>query len=306
MIYNPQLKTFIAVCDAGSFSKAAEKLYITPTAVIKQINLLEESMHVRLFERTNHGVVLTGAGRSFCKDARKIMAWSDEAVKRAQSIYNGEGQRVIRIGSSPITPVQPFLECWDQIQKEDPELTFHIVPFQNTPENAREILGNLGTKIDVVPGIFDEQLLKYRHCLGEELYRIPLELAVPRSNPLYEKKRIEMKDLYGQHVMLLREGSFNEVDRLRKDLMLEYPQIAVETFPFYCTEVFNQCEDRSWLLMSIAYWRDVHPLLRVIPVQWEYQIPYGILYAREPLPVVNRLLNAIRKTKHLKSESISR
>lgn len=35
MIYNPQLKTFIEVADAGSFSKAAEKLYITPTAIIK-------------------------------------------------------------------------------------------------------------------------------------------------------------------------------------------------------------------------------------------------------------------------------
>lgn len=39
-MYNPQLKTFIRVADAGSFNKAAEKLYITPTAVIKQINLL--------------------------------------------------------------------------------------------------------------------------------------------------------------------------------------------------------------------------------------------------------------------------
>lgn len=41
-MYNPQLATFIRVADAGSFSKAAEASYITPTAVIKQINLLED------------------------------------------------------------------------------------------------------------------------------------------------------------------------------------------------------------------------------------------------------------------------
>ncbi len=40
-MYNPQLETFIRVADAGSFNKAAEQAYITPTAVLKQINLLE-------------------------------------------------------------------------------------------------------------------------------------------------------------------------------------------------------------------------------------------------------------------------
>ena len=45
-MYNPQLETFLRVADAGSFNKAAEESYITPTAVIKQINLLEESSTV--------------------------------------------------------------------------------------------------------------------------------------------------------------------------------------------------------------------------------------------------------------------
>ena len=49
-MYNPQLETFIRVADAGSFNKAAEEAYITPTAVIKQINLLEAELDVKLFE----------------------------------------------------------------------------------------------------------------------------------------------------------------------------------------------------------------------------------------------------------------
>lgn len=44
MMYNPQLDTFLCVAESGSFNKAAEKLYISPPAVIKQINLLEESL----------------------------------------------------------------------------------------------------------------------------------------------------------------------------------------------------------------------------------------------------------------------
>ena len=52
-MYNPQLDTFIRVADAGSFNKTAELAYITPTAVIKQINLLEESVGIKLFEQTH-------------------------------------------------------------------------------------------------------------------------------------------------------------------------------------------------------------------------------------------------------------
>ena len=62
-MYNPQLETFIRAADAGSFSKAAEESYITPTAVIKQINLLEASLDVKLFERT-HRAALKGKNNS--------------------------------------------------------------------------------------------------------------------------------------------------------------------------------------------------------------------------------------------------
>lgn len=54
-MYNPQLETFIHVADAGSFNKAAEQAYITPTAVLKQINLLEADLGVQLFEEPTGG-----------------------------------------------------------------------------------------------------------------------------------------------------------------------------------------------------------------------------------------------------------
>ncbi len=72
-VYNPQLETFIRVADAGSFSKAAEQSFITPTAVIKQINLLEDGLGVKLFERTHRGLTLTKAGVSLYNDAKYVI-----------------------------------------------------------------------------------------------------------------------------------------------------------------------------------------------------------------------------------------
>lgn len=81
-MYNPQLETFIRVADAGSFNKAAEQSFITPTAVIKQINLLEADLGVKLFERTHRGLLLTKAGKSLYNDAKYVIQYCKDSVTR--------------------------------------------------------------------------------------------------------------------------------------------------------------------------------------------------------------------------------
>lgn len=98
-MYNPQLDTFLCVAESGSFNKAAEKLYISPPAVIKQINLLEESLGVQLFVRTHRGLVLTEAGKSFVQDARYIIQYCKDSMTRARNAMQESGS-VIRIGTS--------------------------------------------------------------------------------------------------------------------------------------------------------------------------------------------------------------
>lgn len=160
-MYNPQLETFIRVADAGSFNKAAEEAYITPTAVIKQINLLESSLDVKLFERTHRGLTLTNAGKSLYQDTKYIIQYCRDSVTRAKNAMQKD-EKVIRIGSSPMTPAQLLMGLWTRIQVHCPDMKFQIIPFENTPENAREILGNLGKHIDVVGGIFDDTMLGLR------------------------------------------------------------------------------------------------------------------------------------------------
>ena len=84
-MYNPQLETFLCVAEAGSFNKAAEKMYVSPPAVIKQMNLLEDSLGVRLFERTHRGLALTKAGQSLAQDARYIIQYCKDSVTRAKN-----------------------------------------------------------------------------------------------------------------------------------------------------------------------------------------------------------------------------
>ena len=100
MLYNPQLETFLKAADAGSFSKAAEELYITPTAVIKQVTSLENGLGLQLFHRSPRGLKLTEAGKSIYKDAQYLIDFCKDALIRANNAAE-EGERVIRIGTSP-------------------------------------------------------------------------------------------------------------------------------------------------------------------------------------------------------------
>lgn len=84
MMYNPQLETFLCVVEAGSFSKTAEKLYISPPAVIKQINSLESSLGLQLFDRSHRGLQVTPAGTSMYKDAKYVIQYCKESVARAE------------------------------------------------------------------------------------------------------------------------------------------------------------------------------------------------------------------------------
>lgn len=82
-MYNRHLNTFLYVADHGSFSKAAEAMFISPTAVTKQINLLEDRLGVKLFHRTYQGLSLTEAGRIVYSGAREIISLSDNVCRRA-------------------------------------------------------------------------------------------------------------------------------------------------------------------------------------------------------------------------------
>lgn len=293
-MYNLQLETFIVVADLGSFNKAAEALYITPPAVTKQINLLEKDLGLQLFVRTHRGLALTEAGKSLYKDAKYIIQYCKDSVERDRKAME-EKDNIIRIGTSPMTPAAPLVRLWAKVRNDYPDIRLQMIPYMNSQENAREILKNLGTNIDVVGGIFDETMLKLRQCQGMELSRKRICCAVSVNHRLAGKEMLTVQDLYGERFLMMHRGWSNYVDELRDDIWKNHPQIKVVDFDIYSMEIFNQCENSNEILMAVENWTDAHPLLKIIPVEWKYTIPYGILYSTEPSNLVKRFLKAIKK-----------
>lgn len=289
-MYNHQLDTFIMVADVGSFNKAAERLYISANAVMKQINILERNIGFPLFERTHTGLKLTRAGKSFYKDAKYIIQYSKEALVRANQIKD---ERIIRLGVSFTTPVDYIMDLWNQMN--DQSLKLELVSFENTPENAKEIMKNFGQKMDIVAGIYSHNLLKERNCLALKLYESPLALAIPRTHPLASKEIIKIEDLKDEKILILKKDYLEDIDRLRIDLLSKNPSIILEEIPFFNIKAFNQCANENKLMIVIPEWKNIHPMLKIIPVQWNYTIPFGIMYSKHPSNDVQYFLNKIEE-----------
>ena len=290
-MYNHKLDTFIRVADAGSFSKAAEESHITPTAVIKQINSLEATLGLQLFERTHRGLKLTKAGTSLYNDTKYLIQFCGNSIRCAKNAA-GHSDNVIRVGVSPMTPGDFLLSLCPQIHALCPDIKFQLIPFDNTVINATEILGNLGRDIDVIASWFDNNYESTFGCAAMKLKDDPICCAVGIHHNLSSKNVLTVDDLCGETLMIINNWN-PYVDNLRSFAVEK--EINFVYFDFYDLRVFNQCENSNNILMAFDSWRNAHSLMKILPVEWEFTIPYGLLYSQEPSDVMKKFLEAVTK-----------
>ena len=228
------------------------------------------------------------------QDVKYVIQYCRDSVIRARNAMKEEGE-LVRIGTSPMTPASVLVELWPRLHEHDPNMKFQLIPFDNTPENAREILGNLGTNIDVIAGIFDDTMLKLRQCAGTEIRKEPICCAVSVRHPLAAKDRLSIQDLYGERLLLMHRNWSSYVDRMRDELTDRHPEIRIVDFDFYNMEIFNRCENSNDILMAFEGWANVHPLLKILPVEWDYTIPFGMLHAKTPSETIKKFLTIIQE-----------
>ncbi|WP_354644642.1 LysR family transcriptional regulator [Kitasatospora camelliae] len=85
-----KLRYFVAVAEHLGFGRAAQELYIAQPVLSRQIRSLEEELGYPLFTRTTRRVELTAAGRQLQKEAKRITATVDTALRRVQEAARGE------------------------------------------------------------------------------------------------------------------------------------------------------------------------------------------------------------------------
>jgi DNA-binding transcriptional LysR family regulator len=291
-MYHPLLDTFITVADCGSFTKAAERLYISSTAVMKQMNTLENHLELKLIERTSSGICLTPAGEIVYKEAKFMINFSKKTIADAKATTLNY-DTTFCVGTSLLNPAKPFMDLWYKVNQDFPDYKLHLVQFEDNHEGILSEIRQLGKKFDFLIGVCDSKAW-LSLCNFLPLGRYKKMIAVSREHRLAKKDRINLDDLYGETLMMVKKGDSGVNDFIRNDLEQNHPKIRIEdTSQFYDLSVFNHCAESENVLLTIECWKDVHPGLVSIPVNWEYSIPYGLLYSPDAPEDVLRFVRTI-------------
>lgn len=120
-----QLRYFIAVADAGSFSGAAAALGVIQPTVSQQVQKLEDRLHTNLFERHARGVRLTHAGQELLRSARRIMFEVDRALTSVSRIARTEAGK-LPLGFYTSLSSGPLREALAALRAESPDITFEL------------------------------------------------------------------------------------------------------------------------------------------------------------------------------------
>lgn len=293
-MYNPILDTFITVADCGSFTSAAERLYISPTAVMKQMNTLETHLGLILTMRTQSGIKLTASGQVIYRNAKLMIEYSRKSIAEANAAAHA-ADTTFCVGTSLLNPAKPFMDLWYRVNKDFPGYKLHLVPFEDNHDGILSEIEKLGKKFDFLIGVCDSKAwLSLCSFLPLGSYR--KMVAVSREHRLASKQKIEISDLYGETLMMVRRGDSGINDFIRRDIEKNHPQIKIEDTPqFYDLSVFNRCAETNNVLLTIECWQEVHPALVTIPVKWDYKIPYGLLYSNDAPDDVLRFVDTIKE-----------
>ncbi|KYG90337.1 LysR family transcriptional regulator [Metasolibacillus sp. FSL H7-0170] len=165
------IQSFVVAADTGNFREAAEKLFISQPSITIHIQLLEESLQVKLFHREHTKIWLSEEGKFFLKQAKEILQKVEDS-KRDTLFYANQYRKSITIALSPLLVETnlPLIIYQFLMEHKEYEIKIAVVDSEQIDEQL------LANQVHIGIGIGGS-----RHHLihAEKIMSSPLQLAVP-------------------------------------------------------------------------------------------------------------------------------
>jgi DNA-binding transcriptional LysR family regulator len=191
-----QLRTFVAIADAGGVARAATRLNLSQPAASRQMQVLEAELGVQLFDRIGRRVRLTSEGEDLLGRSRQLLADAQSLRERARALEAGH-TGVIKIGATPPmieTVLTAFLAGHRQ---RHPGVAIHI-----TEDGGAGLISRLergDVQLAYVPAGDDR-------FAGRLLYPVHVMAVMREAHPLYRRGTLELSQLADEPLVLLRRG----------------------------------------------------------------------------------------------------
>lgn len=186
------IRYFVAVAEALSFTKAAEKLRLAQPSLTRQVRNLEAEIGVKLLDRSNNRVVLTEEGLLFLGDSKKLLAMCAESIAAVQRMHRG-GSAGLSIGYVANIHYGLLPATLGAFRKLSPGVALNL--FDMT--SAEQIAALESRKIDlgfvgIRPGLSGHALSS--ECVAYDA----MVVALPGEHPLAKKSKVKLADLASQ------------------------------------------------------------------------------------------------------------
>ena len=196
------LRYFVAVAEALSFTKGAQRLHIAQPSLTRQIRDLEEEIGVRLLDRTRQKVRLTDEGRSFLADAKRVLNLAREIVESVQSLGRRE-TTALNIGYVANLFYDLLPVTLASFQHAYPTVSINLFDMTcgdqfRAIEDGRIDLGFVGLREAVA-----ERNLQFRPIAS-----YPVVAALPKDNPVAGKPVVRLKELEPMFFIGMSESSY--------------------------------------------------------------------------------------------------
>ena len=216
MISLKQFKYFVEIVEAGSYSRAAEKLYIAQSALSRQIKELEDELQTQLLVRDSRHIELTPAGQLFFERARRILEDIDDTVVQARQIGVG-AQGLIRLQHSSSVILTPRLTAViRRLLDAFPGVTLDVnmAPSENQTLDIEEGRADIGL-------IRLPTLRKYPHIRVREIASERLMVAVSQHSPLAALDNVDLAALSQESFISIPHKDRGGLSYLVANLCLE-------------------------------------------------------------------------------------
>ena len=198
------LSAFIAVSSTGSFSRAAELLFITQPAVSKRIASLESELNAHLFDRIGKKILLTEAGYALLPSAQRILAELDES-KRAIGNLNNKVSGHLKIATSHHIGLHRLPPVLRAFTTDYPSVDMDI-RFMDSEEACHCVLkGEVELAIATLPEH------EWKHLHHQIIWRDPLDIVISSQHPNARTANFSVKKLQKLPAILPAKNTFTRV-----------------------------------------------------------------------------------------------
>jgi DNA-binding transcriptional LysR family regulator len=192
---NQNLKAFIAVASTGSFSEAADHLYLTQSAISKRIAQLEELIGKRLFDRIARKVSLTEAGRELLPRAKRILKEYENAMQAINDL-SGEASGTLRLAISHHLGLHRLPPILKEFSQRYPNVTLDI-KFMDSEKAYEQVLQGQSEV-----GVITLALDSHHNINSQIIWNDPLRFICAQDHPLAGLSQPSLQNLAAYPIIL--------------------------------------------------------------------------------------------------------